>query len=142
MFVGTHTPRLDDKGRVILPARFRDELASGLVITKGQEHCLVVWPRAGFEAYAAKLRSGLPTNEKVRTYTRVLFASAYDDTPDKQGRVTIPNALREYASLDRDCVVVGADTWVEIWDPPAWEAFLAVAEPGFAELDGEVVPMT
>ncbi|MEO6822818.1 MAG: cell division/cell wall cluster transcriptional repressor MraZ, partial [Candidatus Nanopelagicales bacterium] len=61
MFLGTHTPRLDEKGRLILPAKFRDELAAGLVVTKGQERCLVVWPRAGFETYAAGLRSGSQT---------------------------------------------------------------------------------
>lgn len=142
MFLGTHTPRLDEKGRLILPAKFRDELAAGLVVTKGQERCLVVWPRAGFEAYAAGLRSGRQTSEGVRNYTRVLFASAYDDTPDKQGRVTIPTALREYAGLSRDCAVVGADNRVEIWDAPAWEAYLAAQDPNFAQLDGEVVPMS
>lgn len=141
MLLGTHTPRLDDKGRLILPARFRDELAQGLVITKGQERCLVVWPRAGFEAYAAHLSTGSQTNEKVRNYTRLLFASAYDDTPDKQGRVLIPTALREYAGLTRDCAVIGAQDHVEIWDAPAWENFVAAHEQEFAELDGEVVPM-
>ena len=76
----------------------------------------------------------------MRAYTRVLFASAYDDTPDKQGRITIPPPLREYAGLTQDCVVVGADTRIEIWDAAAWEAYLAGTEQGFVDLDGEVVP--
>jgi MraZ protein len=140
VFLGTHTPRLDDKNRVILPAKFRDALADGLVMTKGQDRCLVVWTREGFTDYAAALRSAPQTTERTRAYTRVLFASAYDDVPDKQGRITIPSPLREYAGLTRDCVVVGADTRIEIWDSAAWDAYLAGTEQSFAELDGEVVP--
>lgn len=140
MFLGTHTPRLDDKNRVILPAKFREALADGLVMTKGQDRCLVVWTREGFAAYAAALRSAPQTTERTRAYTRVLFASAYDDVPDKQGRITIPGPLREYAGLTRDCVVVGADTRIEIWDSAAWDAYLTGTEQGFIELDGEVVP--
>lgn len=140
MFLGTHTPRLDEKNRVILPAKFREALAAGLVMTKGQDRCLVVWTHEGFSEYAATLRAGSQTNERTRAYTRVLFASAYDDVPDKQGRITIPPNLREYAGLTRDCVVVGADTRIEIWDAAAWESYLDGTEQSFVELDGEVVP--
>ena len=139
MFLGTHTPRLDDKNRVILPAKFRDELSMGLVITKGQDRCLVVWTEAGFATYAEQLRAGSQTSERVRAYTRVLFASAHDDVPDKQGRITIPPTLREYAGLTRDCVVVGADTRIEIWDAQAWETYMAGTEQSFVDLDGEVI---
>ena len=142
MFLGTHTPRLDEKNRVILPAKFREALSAGLVMTKGQDRCLVVWTAAGFAEYAAGLRTGSQTNEKVRAYTRVLFASAYDDIPDKQGRITIPPTLREYAGLTRECVVVGADTRIEIWDAAAWESYLSGTEQSFVELDAEVVPPT
>ncbi len=141
MFLGKHTPRLDDKNRVILPARFREALASGLVMTKGQDRCVVVWTVAGFEEYAERLRSGAVTSEKVRAYTRVLFASAYQEVPDKQGRITLPADLREFAGLDRDCVVVGQDTRIEIWDAAAWEAYLGAQEQSFVDLDGEVVPL-
>jgi MraZ protein len=140
VFLGTHKPRLDEKNRVILPAKFREALGPGLVMTKGQDRCVVIYTAEGFAEYAAKLRSGSQTSEKVRAYTRVLFASAYDDAPDRQGRITIPSGLREYAGLTRDCVVVGADTRIEIWDAVAWETYLAANEQSFAELDGEVVP--
>ncbi len=140
MFLGTHRPRLDEKNRVILPAKFRDALADGLVMTKGQDRCLVVWTKAAFATYAAELRQGSQTNEKVRAYTRVLFASAYDDAPDRQGRIVIPAPLRQYAGLTKDCVVVGADTRIEIWDAEAWDSYLAGNEDSFAELDSEVVP--
>lgn len=140
MFLGTHTPRLDDKGRLILPAKFREALAPGLVLTKGQERCLVIWPSAEFSEYAQKLRAAAQTNKSVRDYTRVFFSSAFDDQPDKQGRVMVPGPLREYAGLVRDLVVVGADTRIELWDSSVWADYLANAEPGFADLDGEVVP--
>lgn len=140
MFLGTHTPRLDEKGRVILPAKFREGLANGVVVTKGQEACLVVWPTAVFEEYATRLRTAAQTSQSVRAYTRVFFSSAFDEIPDKQGRITVPSQLREFAGLDRDCVVVGADTRVEIWDAAAWATYLAEQEPGFVELDSEVIP--
>ncbi len=140
MFLGTHTPLLDEKNRLILPAKFRDALSVGLVMTKGQDRCLVIWTGEGFTDYAARLRSGSQTSEKVRAYTRVLFASAFDDVPDKQGRITIPPTLREYAGLTRDCVVVGADTRIEIWDAATWESYLSGTEQSFVDLDGEVIP--
>ena len=139
MFLGTHTPKLDEKGRLILPAKFREPLTGGLVMTKGQERCVIIWPTSQFDVYAESLRSRSQNNEKVRAYTRVFFSSAFDDVADKQGRVTIPAPLRTWAGLDRDLVVVGADTRIEIWDAVAWSQYLAVQEPGFASLD-EVMP--
>ena len=140
MFLGTHTPRLDDKGRLILPAKFRDELAGGVVITKGQERCLYVFPMPEFQRIAGQLRETPVTNKAARAYSRVFFASAHDEVPDKQGRVTIPGHLREYAALDRELVVIGASTRVEIWDGAAWDSYLAEQEQAFAEQADEVVP--
>ncbi|MEI6108995.1 MAG: division/cell wall cluster transcriptional repressor MraZ [Actinomycetes bacterium] len=139
MFLGTHTPKLDDKGRLILPAKFREPLGDGIVMTKGQERCVVIWPNERFQDYAESLRERSQNNEKVRAFTRVFFSSAFDDSADKQGRVTIPAPLREWAGLDRELVVVGADTRIEIWDIVAWNQYLAVQEPGFATLDEDVV---
>jgi MraZ protein len=140
MFLGTHAPRLDDKGRLFLPAKFRDELAEGLVITKGQERCLYVWPMAEFARITEQMRSAPVTSKAARDYMRVLFAGASDEVPDKQGRITIPPALRDYAGLTRDCVVIGANTRVEIWDTAAWETYLGNQEQAFAELSEEVLP--
>ena len=140
MFLGTHAPRLDEKGRLFLPAKFRDELAEGLVITKGQERCLYVFPTAEFGRLTEALRTSPVTNRGLRDYSRVFFASASDDIPDRQGRITIPPPLREYAGLTRDCAVIGANTRVEIWDHAAWETYLAEQEPAFAELGEEVLP--
>ncbi|HEY2441652.1 MAG TPA: division/cell wall cluster transcriptional repressor MraZ [Streptosporangiaceae bacterium] len=140
MFLGTHTPRLDDKGRLFLPAKYREELAGGLVITKGQERCLYVFPVAEFGRITESLRTAPVTAKAVRDYSRVFFASASDELPDKQGRVTIPPALREYAGLQRDCAVVGANTRLEIWDAAAWESYLAQQEDVFSAASEEVLP--
>ena len=140
MFLGTYSPRLDEKGRVFLPAKFRDELAGGLVITKGQERCLYVFSAAEFGRLTERLREAPLTAKGARDYSRVFFASAHDDTPDKQGRVTVPPGLREYAGLDRDCVVIGANTRVEIWDAAAWATYLAGQEEQFSSLSEEVLP--
>lgn len=140
MFLGTHSPRLDDKGRLFLPAKYREELSGGLVITKGQERCLYVFPMEEFERITEALRTAPVTAKAVRDYSRVFFASASDETPDKQGRITIPPALRGYAGLDRDCTVIGANTRLEIWDATAWEAYLSDREQQFSDLSEEVLP--
>jgi MraZ protein len=137
LFLGTHTPRLDDKGRLFLPAKFRDELAGGVVITRGQERCLYVFTRQAFDVKAQELQSASLTSRRDRDYGRMFFSSAEDQTPDKQGRVTVPARLREYAGLDRDCVVVGANTRLEIWDAAAWAAYEAEQEQAFADQDEE-----
>ena len=140
MFLGTHSPRLDDKGRLFLPAKYRDELANGLVLTKGQERCLYVFPVAEFGRITEALRTAPVTAKAVRDYSRVFFASASDEIPDKQGRVTIPQSLREYAALDRDCVVIGANTRLEIWDAAAWAGYLERQEDAFSDASQEVLP--
>ena len=140
MFLGTHTPRLDEKGRLILPAKYRDELAPGLVLTKGQERCLYVFPLPEFDRITQALRTAPVTAKSVRDYSRVFFASASDEVPDKQGRITLPQALREYAGLQRDCVVIGANTRLEIWDAEAWTSYLDQQEDAFSDASEEVLP--
>jgi MraZ protein len=140
MFLGTHYPRLDDKGRLVLPAKFRESLSSGLVLTKGQDRCIWVWPAAEFAAYADRLNEASRSDVKVQAYTRVLFSGASDEIPDRQGRITVPAALREYAGLDRDVVVVGKNTTAEIWDPQAWNTYLSSQEEAFSGLEEGVVP--
>jgi MraZ protein len=140
VFLGTHTPRLDEKGRLFLPAKYRDELSPGLILTKGQERCVYVFPVTEFERITEALRTAPVTAKGLRDYSRVFFASASDEVPDKQGRITIPPALREYAALDRDCVVIGANTRLEIWDAQAWAGYLDQQEDAFSEASEEVLP--
>jgi MraZ protein len=140
MFLGTYEPKLDEKGRIILPARFREELASGLVITKGQERCLYVFPVQEFNAFTERLRQAPVTEKGARDYMRVMFAGAHDEIPDRQGRVSIPIGLRTYADLAKECVVIGANTRLEIWAASAWESYLLDREQGFADISTEVLP--
>jgi MraZ protein len=140
VFLGTHTPHLDEKGRLFLPAKYREELAHGLVLTKGQERCVYVFPESEFTRITEALRTAPVTAKAVRDYSRVFFASASDEIPDKQGRITIPPALREYAALQKDCVVIGANTRLEIWDSAAWATYLGQQEDAFSEASEEVLP--
>jgi MraZ protein len=140
VFLGTHTPKLDDKGRLILPAKFRDELADGLVITRFQERCLAIWPISSFVDMTKTVRSASSSQQGVRDYQRMLASGASDEIPDKQGRITIPPHLRSYAGLDKDCVVVGAIDRVEVWNAAAWEQYSTDKESAYADLNQTLFP--
>jgi transcriptional regulator MraZ len=140
VFLGTHTPRLDDKGRLIMPAKFREQLEEGVVVTRGQERCLYVFPVAEFARLADQLRQAPVTSKQARDYMRVFLSGASDEVVDRQGRFTIPANLRTYAGLTRDCAVIGAGQRIEIWEAQAWETYLNEQEQVFAEQAEEVVP--
>lgn len=140
MFLGTHTPRLDDKGRLFLPAKFRERLSTGLVVTRGQERCLYVFPMDEFLKVTQQMQSAPTTNRAVRDYIRVFLSGASDEIPDKQGRVTVPAHLRQYAGLTRDCTVIGTGSRVEVWDTDAWNEYLASTEQAYSEQSEEVIP--
>lgn len=140
MFLGTYTPRLDEKFRLILPAKFREELAEGLVLTRGQERCVYVFSAREFERVHEQMRSAPLSSRQARDYIRVFLSGASDEVPDKQGRVTVPAPLRQYAGLDRDVTVIGAGTRVEIWDTASWNEYLAEQEAAFSETDEDVLP--
>jgi MraZ protein len=139
MFLGTFTPRLDEKGRLALPAKYREELADGVVVTPGQERCLFVFSRDGFAERFARLLAAPVGSRQARDATRFIAGAAHDDLPDKQGRIFIPAKLRDYAGLDRDLVVVGAMSRLEVWQPSAWVAYQAANEADFATLDEGVL---
>ncbi|MBI2168968.1 MAG: division/cell wall cluster transcriptional repressor MraZ [Actinobacteria bacterium] len=122
MFLGEFQHTLDDKGRVILPVKFRDLIGEGAVIAKGRDQCLAVFPPDEWEEVARRTRELARGGERERAAARSLFAGATEVTPDRQGRVAIPNNLRVYAGLDREVVVTGAFTHVEIWNARDWQA--------------------
>lgn len=138
MFLGTHTPKLDEKGRFFLPARFRDELAGGLIIAKGQERCLSIFTPAEFARQAEVALTGSATVRDIRDFQRTFAAGASEETPDKQGRVTIPPLLRGYAGLDKDIAVIGAFNRIEVWDLAAWQAYETAQDEKFSSLDAEI----
>lgn len=139
MFLGTYTPKLDDKGRLTLPAKFRDELAGGLMVTKGQDHSLAVYPREEFAARARKAAAVSRTNPEARAFIRNLAASADEQRPDAQGRIKLSQAHREYAGLEKECVVIGSVDFLEIWDAQSWKSYQEETEAAFSAADGDLL---
>lgn len=137
---GAYYPKLDEKGRIILPAKLREFFVNGLVITRGQDGCLLVFTAAAFEARAEQLAAAPISNRDARNYVRMFMSGAHSETPDKQGRVTIPAMLRQYASLSRELTVIGAGNHAEIWDAAAWVAFESSQEFNYSSLAQEVIP--
>ena len=140
MFLGTYEPKLDDKGRVILPARFREDMEGGIVLTRGQEHCIYAFPAQEFEQMTVELRRAPLSSKQARDYIRVLLSGAYKEVPNKQGRITLPPDLRKYAGLDRELTVIGAGSRAEIWNSQAWNDYLSVQEDVFSQTENEIIP--
>jgi MraZ protein len=140
MLLGTHTPKLDEKGRIILPARFREELSEGLVVTRGQERCIYVFSQAQFKTVHERIAQAPVTSEEARRYLRVFLSGASDETPDKQGRILLPQLLRDYAGLNKELVIIGVGSRAEIWDAQAWNQYLEKNEESFANQAQEVIP--
>ena len=140
MFLGTYAPKLDDKGRVVLPAKFRDELSSGMVVTRGQERCLYVFSERQFENIQDKVRQASLTSKQNRDFLRLFLSGANQEVPDSQNRVTIPANLREYAGLGRELTVIGAGDRAEIWDTDAWNTYYDSAVSNYSDTTGEVIP--
>ena len=140
MFLGTYEPKLDDKGRVILPARFREDMEGGVVLTRGQEHCIYAFPAQEFEQMTVELRRAPLSSKQARDYIRVLLSGAYKEVPDKQGRITLPPDLRKYAGLDRELTVIGAGSRAEIWNSQAWNDYLSIQEDVFSQTENEIIP--
>ncbi len=125
MFLGEYAHTIDDKGRLTLPAKYRAELAAGVVVTRGIDKCLFVFPMEQWKKLAEQV-SALPlTDPYAREFRRLIFSGATDTELDKQGRVLLPQYLRDYAALDGNVIVAGLDTHMEIWTPDAWNTIRA-----------------
>ena len=127
MFSGTFKPRLDDKGRLFLPAKFREAMGDGLVITRGQERSIDMRTKADFEVFAEKFQNASQTEARLRGYGRMLFALASEQVP-------------QYASLEKDCVVIGIYNRIEIWEPQAWVEYTESQESAFSDVQEEIFP--
>jgi len=135
VFLGEHQHIVDAKGRVVMPSRFRPELEHGLVVTKGQERCLVVFPVDQFGQVVERLDRLPRTDRRTRNFARILYGGASDQGLDAQGRLALPPALRSYAGLERDVVVLGTGDRVEIWDADAWQRLQAEYDEIYANTD-------
>lgn len=122
MFIGEYQHTLDTKGRMFVPAKFRDDLGDTFIVTLGLDNCLFVFPQEEFDRLKAKLDAISITNKDARTFARFFFARASECEMDKQGRIMLPATLREYAGLTKDVTVVGVSNRVELWNTEAWES--------------------
>jgi MraZ protein len=128
MFLGEYQYRVDAKGRVPLPPKYRERLKAGLVLTAGPEKCIVAYSSAEWEKVAANLPGGSMVPNKMRRLHRAVFASAYDLEPDGQGRIALPQLLRERAGIRDEIVVAGANNYFELWDTAQWQAEKAASQ--------------
>ncbi len=135
MFLGEYQHSVDSKGRLVLPSKFRDRLERGLVVTKGQERCLYVFPIDKWEEEVEQVNRLPRTDRRSRNYARSFFGSATDQQLDGQGRIQIPQSLREYGGISKDVVVVGVADRVEIWEVESWEALSGEADELFAGIE-------
>lgn len=134
MLLGEFEHALDDRGRLSIPARFRPELEGGLVVTRGLDRCLFVWPMDEWRPIAEKLSQLSLMDADARRIHRLLFSGATDTAPDRLGRILLPAFLREYAELRDSVVVVGLLNRLEIWSQASWGAERAQAEANSAQL--------
>ncbi len=124
MFMGEYQHIMDDKSRVIMPSKFREDLGHNFIMTKGLDNCLFVYPKDEWIVLEEKLRQLPPlTNKDARAFVRFFFAGATECTLDKQGRVLIPGNLKEHAKLNKDAVIIGVSTRIEIWDKNEWDTY-------------------
>ena len=123
MFIGEYQHTIDSKGRVFMPAKFREKLGEKFVVTKGLDNCLFVYPNEEWQSLESKLRTLPLTSREARAFIRFFFAGAAECKADKQGRILIPANLREYASLEKELSIIGVSTRVEIWDRETWEKY-------------------
>jgi len=121
MFYGEFNYKIDEKGRVPIPPRFRRELKDGVVLTPGAEKCINAYPLSEWKKLATALTGGSLTRSKLRRLNRAIFATAFSINIDGQGRVALPVPLREYAEIVDDVVIAGANTYLEIWNDILWE---------------------
>ncbi|MGI6004223.1 MAG: division/cell wall cluster transcriptional repressor MraZ [Christensenellales bacterium] len=133
-FLGEYQHTLDQKGRLIMPSRFRDDLGEKFVIAKGTSKCLFVFPTNEFKEFTQRLRTLSLTDATAQAFLRILFASASVCEVDKQGRALISAQLREYAGLEKEAVITGAFNRVEIWNPKNWKDYSSNVSENYDEI--------
>ncbi|HAA90423.1 MAG: Protein MraZ [Thermoanaerobacterales bacterium 50_218] len=134
MFIGEYHHNLDGKGRLILPAKFRNHLGDRCIVTRGLDHCLFIFPLPEWQALENKLRNLPLTKPEARAFSRFFFSGATECELDAQGRILLPHSLRDYASINREVVIIGVATRIEIWAKDKWLEYSAQAEKAYEKL--------
>lgn len=134
MFMGEYRHNIDTKGRLIVPAKYREHLGESFVITRGLDQCLFGYPLSEWRSIEEKLKALPLTKKDARAFTRFFFSGAVECELDKQGRVNLPASLLDYAKLEKECVILGVSNRFEIWSKEIWEDYFSASEESFAEI--------
>ncbi|OOE12031.1 division/cell wall cluster transcriptional repressor MraZ [Fictibacillus arsenicus] len=134
MFMGEYQHSIDEKGRMIIPSKFREELGTEFILTRGLDQCVFGYPLSEWKIIEEKLKALPFTKKDARAFTRFFFSGAAECQLDKQGRVNIASPLRDYAKLEKDCVVIGVSNRIEIWSKSVWEEYFSKSEDSFGEI--------
>lgn len=132
--MGEFQHNFDTKGRIIVPSKFREELGERFVVTRGLDKCLFAYPMSEWAILEEKLKKLPLTKKDARAFTRFFFSGAVECEVDKQGRINIPQPLRNYAGLDKECVVIGVSNRIEFWASENWDDYFTDSEESFAEI--------
>ncbi|MDS1029567.1 division/cell wall cluster transcriptional repressor MraZ [Bacillota bacterium LX-D] len=141
MFMGEFQHSIDGKGRLIIPAKFREGLGDSFVMTKGLDNCVFIYPREEWSKLEQKLRKLPFTKSDVRAFVRFLFSGATECELDKQGRVLLPQVLRDHARLEKDVVVIGVSTRVEVWSKEVWEKYNLAAQNDYEKIAETIIDL-
>ena len=134
MFMGEYQHTIDSKGRMIVPAKFREGLGDQFVLTRGLDQCLFGYPMSEWKLIEEKLKALPLTKKDARAFTRFFFSGATECELDKQGRINIASPLLNYAKLEKECVVIGVSNRIELWSKEIWEQYVEEQEDSFAEI--------
>ncbi|AAU23268.1 conserved protein MraZ [Bacillus licheniformis DSM 13 = ATCC 14580] len=134
MFMGEYQHTIDSKGRMIVPAKFREGLGEQFVLTRGLDQCLFGYPMSEWKLIEEKLKALPLTKKDARAFTRFFFSGATECELDKQGRINIASPLLNYAKLEKECVVIGVSNRIELWSKEIWEQYVEEQEDSFAEI--------
>ncbi|MBM7578405.1 division/cell wall cluster transcriptional repressor MraZ [Jeotgalibacillus terrae] len=134
MFMGEYQHSIDTKGRIIVPAKYREHVKDLFVITRGLDQCLFGYPMDEWRRLEEKVRSLPVTKKDARAFARFFFSGAVECEIDKQGRINLPKNLIDYAKIEKECMIIGVSSRIEIWDKAVWTDYLSESEESFAEI--------
>lgn len=137
--MGEYHHSIDDKGRIIVPMKFRENLGQSFIVTRGLDHCLFIYPHTEWAHLEAKLKALPFTKADARAFTRFFFSGACEVELDKQGRIRLPVNLRGFAKLEKECVVIGVSTRIEIWCKELWDQYYSDSEESFNKIAESIV---